>query len=253
MFAIKPLAVICSHQVINGSSFFLRTMFHGKIANSVNLINHCTKIYNPASIFVKNCEPQKIKRDRSYRNIETMSEVATKRINDRAVKSRTKRTWNEWFSILDEAGAKVLTHKDVASYIYKNYDLSPWWSQMVTVTYEQERGLRSKYQRPDGYSVSVSKVLNCSVDKVYNYWADNKVRIRWLDMNDIKIKKAKQDKSITATWIDGRTTLEVNFYKKGDSRSQVAVQHSKIMVIEEAVRMKLYWKKRLQRLANMSE
>src|SRR4029079_10150550 len=57
MFAIKPVAVICSHQVINGSSFFLRTMFHGKIANSVNLINHCTKIYNPASIFVKNCEP----------------------------------------------------------------------------------------------------------------------------------------------------------------------------------------------------
>jgi hypothetical protein len=132
-------------------------MFHGKIANSVNLINHCTKIYNPASIFVKNCVPQKIKHDRSYRNIETMSEVATKRISDRAVKSKTKRTWNEWFSILDEAGAKVLTHKDVASYIYKNYNLSPWWSQMVTVTYEQERGLRSKYQRPDGYSVSVSK------------------------------------------------------------------------------------------------
>src|SRR6476646_8698579 len=114
---------------------------------------------------------------------------------------------------------------------------------MVTVTYEQERGLRSKYQRPDGYSVSVGKVLNCSVDKVYNYWADDKVRIRWLDMNDIKIKKAKQDKSITATWIDGRTTLEVNFYKKGDSGSQVAVQHSKIMVIEEAVRMKLYGKR----------
>jgi len=80
--------------------FFLRTMFHGKIANSVNLINHCAKIYNPASIFVKNCEPQKIKRDMSYRNIETMSEVATKRISDRAVKSKTKRTWNEWFSIL---------------------------------------------------------------------------------------------------------------------------------------------------------
>jgi hypothetical protein len=113
MSPIKPVAVICGHQVINGNSFFLRTMFHGKIANSVNLINHCAKIYNPASIFVKNCEPQKIKRDRIYRNIEIMSEVATKRIIDRAVKPKTKRTWNEWFSILDEAGAKVLTHKDV--------------------------------------------------------------------------------------------------------------------------------------------
>jgi hypothetical protein len=72
-------------------------------------------------------------------------------------------------------------------------------------------------------------------------------------MNDIKIRKARQDKSIMATWIDGKTPLEVNFYKKGNSRSQVVVQHSKIMIIEESVRMKLYWKKRLQRLASMSE
>jgi hypothetical protein len=182
-----------------------------------------------------------------------MSKVDTKRISDSAIRSKTKRTWNEWFSILDEAGAKELTHKDIASYIYKNYCLSPWWSQMITVRYEQERGLRSRYQRPDGYSVSASKVLNCSIDKVYNYWADDKLRIRWLDMNDIKIRKARQDKSIMATWIDGKTTLEVNFYKKGNSRSQVVVQHSKIVIIEEAVRMKLYWKKRLQRLASMSE
>jgi hypothetical protein len=32
-------------------------------------------------------------------------------------------------------------------------------------------------------------------------------------MNDIKIRKARQNKSITATWNDGKTTLEVNFYK----------------------------------------
>ena len=79
------------------------------------------------------------------------------------------------------------------------------------------------------------------------------LRIRWLNMNDIKIIKARQDKSITVTWIDGKTTLEVNFYKKGNSRSQVVVQHSKIVIIEEAISMKLYWKESLQRLASMSE
>ena len=153
-------------------------MFHGKFENSVNLINHCTKNYNPASNFAKNYEPQKIKRKSNYCNAEAMNEAATKRISDSAVRSKTKRTWNEWFSILDEAGAKELTHKDIAYYIYKNYNLSPWWSQMITVTYEQESGLRSRYQRPDGYSVSASKVLNCSIDKSYNYWADDKLRIR---------------------------------------------------------------------------
>ena len=85
---------------------------------------------------------------------------------------------------------------------------------MITVTYEQERELRSRYQRPDGYSVSASKVLNCSIDKVYNYWADDKLRIRWLDMNDIKIRKARQDKSITATWIDGKNYLGSKFQQE---------------------------------------
>jgi hypothetical protein len=153
-------------------------LFHGKFENSVNLINHCTKNYNPASNFAKNYEPQKIKRKSNYCNAEAMSEAATKRISDSALRSKTKRTWNEWFSILDEVGAKELTHKDIAYYIYKNYNLSPWWSQMITVTYEQECRLRSRYQRPDGYSLSASKVLNCSTDKAYNYWADYKLRIR---------------------------------------------------------------------------
>ena len=63
-------------------------------------------------------------------------------------------------------------------------------------------------------------------------------------MNDIKIRKARQNKSITATWNDGKTTLEVNFYKKGISKGQIVVQHSKIVIIEEAASMKLYWKKR---------
>jgi hypothetical protein len=27
---------------------------------------------------------------------------------------------------------------------------------------------------------------------MYNYWADDKLCIRWLDMNDIKIRKARQ-------------------------------------------------------------
>ena len=123
LFTIKPVALICAIRSLMVGSF-LRTLFHGKFKNSVNLINHCSKNYNPARLqFCKNCEPQKIKCKSNYCNPETMSEVATKRISNSAVRSKTKRTWNEWFSILDDAGAKELTHKDIASYIYKNYNL----------------------------------------------------------------------------------------------------------------------------------
>jgi hypothetical protein len=45
---------------------------------------------------------------------------------------------------------------------------------MITVTYEQVRGLRDKLQKSDGYAVSVSKIVPGPVDILYNFWNDEK-------------------------------------------------------------------------------
>jgi len=49
------------------------------------------------------------------------------------------------------------------------------------------------------------------------------------------------------TWPDG-TSLEVNFYSKGDSKSQVSVQHSKLKDSADVARRKAYWSAALARL-----
>jgi hypothetical protein len=99
-----------------------------------------------------------------------------KLMSNNAVYRRTGRTWQEWFAILDALGAINMKHKEIAQSLYQKYRVSAWWSQMITVTYEQERGLRDKHQKPDGYAISVSKVVPGPVDILYNFWNDEKKR-----------------------------------------------------------------------------
>lgn len=67
-------------------------------------------------------------------------------ISDRAVHTKTGKRWDEWFAILDEAGAKKWSHSQIAAYLYDSLEVPAWWNQMVAVAYEQERGLRPKPQ-----------------------------------------------------------------------------------------------------------
>ena len=174
------------------------------------------------------------------------------RISDAAVQERTGRVWQEWFTILDQAGAKEMSHKEIAHYLAIKRGVSGWWSQMVANTYEQERGMREKHQMPQGYQISVSRTLEVPVSTLYRSWSDDRIRQRWLSGECITIRKATPNRSMRITWTDAKTSLEVNFYGKGDARSQVVVQHSKLASSDDGERMKSYWKEALDRLKGVA-
>ena len=174
------------------------------------------------------------------------------RMSDAAVQAKTGKTWAEWFAILDAAGARKIDHKAIATYLCEQQKVPGWWAQMVTVGYEQERGLREKYQKPSGYAVSGSRTIAVPVAKLYAAWEDKETRARWLKEN-IVIRKATPGKSMRITWADGQTSVDVNFYPKGGNTTQVTVQHSKLADAKQAERMKAYWAERLERLQGMLE
>lgn len=67
--------------------------------------------------------------------------VTSQKISDEAVSARTGKTWGEWCKILDKARAKAMEHKEIVAILSKRYPkLGGWWTQMVTVGYEQARG-----------------------------------------------------------------------------------------------------------------
>ena len=169
-------------------------------------------------------------------------------IGDAAVKSKTGKWWQEWFAVLDEAGAESMSHAERASFLSEKQGVPPWWSQMVAVGYEQAQGIREKHQAPSGYQIGASKTIGAPVGAVYQAWTDDNTRDRWLPGEAIRVRKATPNKSLRVTWSDGQTSLDVNFYDKGGAKSQVVVQHTKLSDSSQAQQMKSYWKDALERL-----
>jgi hypothetical protein len=163
-------------------------------------------------------------------------------ISSEAVQAKTGKSWDQWFALLDKAGAHKWPHKDIAKYIYDEFDCPSWWGQMVTVGYEQERGLRVKNQLCSGeFSTNASKTFAAPVAKLFQYWQEPTLRSEWLpDSARITMRKAIANKSMRITWHDN-TLVEINFTAKDESRSQAAVQHRKLAGPQDVARLKAYW------------
>ncbi|HVS80863.1 MAG TPA: SRPBCC domain-containing protein [Pyrinomonadaceae bacterium] len=174
------------------------------------------------------------------------------RMSDEAVESRTGKTWSRWFKHLDTAGAKKMSHREIVAHLSEKHGVGPWWQQMVAVTYEQARGLRDKHEKPEGFEISVTRTIDAPLGKAFKAWTDEKIRKHWLPAN-LTIRKATTNKSLRISWEDGKTSLSVNFYPKGDGKSQVVVQHGKIPDAKGAAKMKKFWAQALDRLREVFE
>jgi len=172
-------------------------------------------------------------------------------VSDAAVRAATGKGWDEWFAILDAFDVGNNSHKAAAIHLSEVHACPDWWSQMVTVGYEQERGLRKKHETPQGYQMGVSRTFPVPVVDLYGAWSDEQIRARWLP-EPIAIRKATLDKSMRITWPD-RISLSVNFWVKADTKSQVQVIHEKLPDEAAVATLKPYWREALTRLARVLE
>lgn len=168
-------------------------------------------------------------------------------ISSEAVQNATGKDWEEWLDILDGENASEMEHKDIAGMLKNNYNLSGWWSQQVTVGYEQERGMREVHERKDGFEASKSRTFYVGVDRLYRAWVDEDVRGRWLDCRDFTVRKATKNKSLKITWPD-ETNVLVDFYPKEENKTQVTVQHGKLENRFAVKEKKEYWNRQFKQL-----
>ena len=171
-----------------------------------------------------------------------------RQLTDAAVLAKTGKTWAEWFAILDAAGAEQMDHRQIVAYLYRAHVVSPWWQQMVTVTYEQERARRLKQSQMDGFSVSASKTVSAPVETVYLAWTDPERRKAWLDA-DLAVKRAIPDRSLEVALPGEKGSVEVELRPRFDGGCQVVLQHTGLADAEAAEAMRAFWAAGLERLA----
>jgi uncharacterized protein YndB with AHSA1/START domain len=167
---------------------------------------------------------------------------------DEVIKEKTGCTWDRWVWALDQVNAYNWPHREIAQYVREKYKVADWWTQAVTVGYERIKGLREIGQRRSGsWEASKSKTINAAASTVFKSFKQPKLRSAWLDARPA-LRTAVPNKTIRMTWEDG-SSVEVYVVAKGRSKTQVAVQHTKLPNREAVDRMKWFWGDHLDRLA----
>jgi hypothetical protein len=168
-------------------------------------------------------------------------------ISDLAVIAKTGKSWDQWFRVLDSAGASRLDHKGIVKLLGARHDIGPWWRQMVTVEYERARGLRVRNQTVLGFSVSVSRTLRTSLPALYAATAELRKRRKWFPKGVLKVSSRTENKCLRGAW-NGDARLEINFIEKSKGMSQVVVQVNRLARKDDVERERAVWKKALDKL-----
>lgn len=162
-----------------------------------------------------------------------------------AVARRTGKSWDDWFDILDSAGAATLDQRGVVAILAQKHGIGPWWQQTIATGYESLRAKTTdKPPAPEGFQITTSCTLDAPVKRVFRLWNDAGERARWLADERFVVRAGTADKVIKARWGKGTSHVAVSFSEKG-GKTEVAVEHQQIESRAAADQMKAYWEKKL--------
>ena len=125
-----------------------------------------------------------------------------------------------------------------------------WWSQMVTVGYEQARGLRELHQNAQGFSANASKTFQANLERLYEAWNNPQLRQMWIPGAPLEVTRSTDGKSMRMKWTLGNSHVDVNFTSKGPDKSTVQIEHSKLSDEAAVAAQQEFWTQGLERLNN---
>jgi hypothetical protein len=148
-------------------------------------------------------------------------------MSDEAMLAATGRLPEAWFTILDQHEATTWTHTVIARWLFDSFDsLDGWWSQAVTVRYEQSRGMRQPGQQADGtYTVSSTKTIPLGSSAAL----DAAIRTVSAHLGAAPDSDNRSARYITARWaLGGRESLLASAAPEKNGRTPLTLTHSRI-------------------------
>lgn len=202
----------------------------------------------------------------SILNVKTLNKVSTE-----SVLKHTGKSWDQWIKILDTAGAKNWTHKEIVAYVVEKYKLSLWWRQIVSSSYEVHIGKKIEGRNDKGlYATVATKNLQVDGKKVWKFLTSKPGLALWLKpMSPLKInikeqyeteggifgeiRTLKAGQRIRLTWQDTDwakpTTLQFMVHAKDKNKCMVIIQHENLKDVRLKNQMLAHWKQALNDIA----
>jgi len=168
-------------------------------------------------------------------------------MSDAALKAKTGRTWDQWFTLLDKAGAAKMTHGAIAKLVATRHKIPGWWAQAVTVGYERARGLRKVNETLAGFRTGVSRTLDAGMDAAFGAWDNAKTRAALLK-EKVDLSTRDPGKNLRFAWKVGR--VEVRFVVKSAKKTQVTVDHTGLKSESQVDKFKTQWSETMDKLGD---
>jgi len=170
--------------------------------------------------------------------------------NTDAIAKATHRSWEEWTKLLDDAGARDMTHAAIAELALQ---LMPepvtqkeWWAQSTAVAFEQYAGLRVPGQTSAGdFQLSTSRTVPVNKDQALQAWL--KVVNPCSEFGGVPIE-SEAATSETDKWrywrvrLADETRVTVTIGDKPGGKATVGLQHSKLASTEAIDQWRPIWK-----------
>jgi hypothetical protein len=175
----------------------------------------------------------------------------TRPANTEGLEKATGKNWDEWLNYLESINASELSHAEIAQKVYEHG--SPgWWSQTITVAYEQYIGRREPGQTSNGkFQVGASKTVNGSMDEALEKWVAVVDGQKEFDGVAIAREPATSKSDKFRYWhcnlTDG-SRISLSIYEKEPGKAMIGLGHENLSTKEDIERWREFWKSLLAKV-----
>ena len=193
-------------------------------------------------------------------------------VTNESVLKHTKKSWLQWVTLLNKAGAHLWTHQQTVAYLNQKHKVKPWWQQLVTIGYQIYIGKRVAGRNLKGeFSITATKTIACTTSQLWKFLISEEGIRCWLKSyghvkiaagveyeaeNGVygQIRTLKKGVRIRLTWMEmdwpKKSVVQVYMVPRGDKKSMLIIQHEQLVDGRLRHTLRDQWKSVLENIQN---
>jgi uncharacterized protein YndB with AHSA1/START domain len=178
--------------------------------------------------------------------------------------------WKEWRKILSNVVSDDWSHKNIVSLLRKEYGISHWWAQTITIDYEKATGKRVTGQTYSaGFQIGVQTTVPLSKKKTWELLVSPEGIRTWLgDVKGFDFSEGTKYQTENGTvgeirvlrpfhhvrlswkpenWAES-STLQIAVVSKTEGKTALRIHHEKLTNEKVRNQMRAHWQNVLNKL-----